>query len=140
VLIVSEKFALALLSECYAVCRLEPHEPTPAWVQSDTAFCSITRTSAEVSIVCPERIVPAGVAAYQGWRVLAVQGPLNPNLIGVLAGLTGTLAAAGVSVFAISTYDTDYLLVREGEAQQAVRALRRADYTVTGDSRNPLAS
>lgn len=129
-----EKLSLTLLAERYSVCRLDPQSPTPVWAQSDPAFCAITRTPAELSIVCPERVVPSDVAAYHGWRALVVHGPLNPTLIGVLAGLTTTLASAAVSVFAISTYDTDYLLVRERDAPQAVDALRRANYMVTIDA------
>ena len=128
-----ETFALTVLPETYSVCRLDPQAPTPKWAQS-AAFCSITRTAAEVSIVCPERIVPSDVAAYRGWRVFAVQGPLDPELIGVLARLTSTLAAASVSVFAISTFDSDYLLIPGADLERAVEALRRAGHSVIVDA------
>jgi hypothetical protein len=125
------KLALTLLAERYSVCRLDPRATTPRWAQANGSFCSITRTATELSIVCSDRLVPSDVTAYRGWRLFAVQGPLDPNLIGVLARLTSTLAAAGVSVFAVSTFDTDYLLVHEADTQRAAEALRSAGHRVT---------
>lgn len=81
-------------------------------------------------MVCPEADVPSGVLAEAGWRCLKVQGPLDFALVGVMASLTGPLAAAGVSLFALSTYDTDYLLVKAGNLAQAVDALESAGHTV----------
>jgi hypothetical protein len=95
-------------------------------------FFSVTRTPAELSAVCDVAVVPSGVKAEGPWRVLAVRGPLDFNITGVLAALAAPLATAGISIFAVSTYDTDYLLVRDGELDRAVRALREAGHTISG--------
>jgi hypothetical protein len=88
------------------------------------------RTRAELSVVCAAARVPDGVRAERGWRALAVCGRLDLGLTGVLAGLLAPLAAAGVPIFAVSTYDTDYVLVREERLAEAVAALRAAGHTV----------
>ena len=81
-------------------------------------------------MVCNQEAVPPNVQAQRGWRLLGVDGPLDLGMVGVLAGLTTTLATAGVSIFAISTFDTDYLLVREDDVHRAVDALEGASYVV----------
>jgi hypothetical protein len=120
---------LDLLPGDYAICRLAPGEPTPEWVPS-AGVVSWTRTSAELSIVCAADAVPRGVVCESPWRVLAVRGPLDLALTGVLASLTSPLATAAVSIFAISTYDTDYVLVRAADVDRAVKALRHAGHHV----------
>jgi hypothetical protein len=120
---------LRLLPGRYAVARLDPTEAIPAWATRG-GFWSITRTGAELSVVCGERDVPDGVTVETGWAILAVVGPLDFGLTGILHQLTAPLAAAELSVFAISTYDTDYLLVRAASAGEAVAALRGAGYLV----------
>ena len=101
----------------------------PAWTAL-ASFCSLTRTSEELSIVCNQEAVPPDVRAERNWRLLGVQGPLDLSMVGVLAGLATTLATAGVSIFAISTFDTDYLLVRDDDLHRALDALREARYAV----------
>ena len=93
-------------------------------------FHAIVRTAEELSIVCAEQAVPPGVICQRGWRGLKVAGPLDFALTGVLASLAGPLAEAAVSIFAISTYDTDYLLIREVQLDTAIDALRRAGHAV----------
>ncbi len=121
---------LSTLPGPYAVCRLDPTATIPEWV-SGGDFVSITRTAGELSIVCPAANVPAGIRAETGWRVLQVQGPLDFALTGILASLATTLAEARISIFAVSTYDTDYIMVKELSA--AVRALKASGHDVTGD-------
>ena len=121
--------ALSVRPGQYCICRFGPGEPTPAWTTL-ASFCSITRTGEELSVACSEEAVPSDVRADRGWRLLAVQGPLDLSMVGVLAGLATTLARAGVSIFAISTFDTDYLLVRQDDLQRALDALRKAGYAV----------
>jgi hypothetical protein len=128
------KLALALLAERFAICRLSAETAIPAWALSGP-LTSITRTPDELSVVCAESSVPAGVVIVSaGWRCLRVTGPLDFALTGVLAALAGPLAEEGISIFALSTYDTDYLLVREQETARAVGALIRAGHTVDGAS------
>lgn len=125
----SQGFSLDLLPERLAVCRLGPAAPVPAWAWRG-ALCAVTRTAQELSVVCEERSVPEAVQAARGWRALRVEGPLSFEQVGVLAALLAPLAEAGVSVFALSTYDTDYVLVRERDLARAVAALRSAGHTV----------
>jgi hypothetical protein len=123
------KGKLRLLPSTYAVCRLEKDAAAPDW-GTRGLFSSITRTEGELSVVCPDTHVPDGVRKQGGWRVLRVEGPLDFSLTGVLASLTAPLAREGISVFALSTYDTDYLLVKKGQLEKAVQALRREGYAI----------
>lgn len=113
----------------YAICRLEPRDPIPAWADGD-GFVSITRTPSELSIVCDERRVPAAVRAEKGWRGIGVEGPIDFAVIGVAASLTGALARHGISVCLVATYDTDWLLVKEETLERAIVALREAGHEV----------
>lgn len=108
-----------------AVCRLDPAahaEGVPPWGR-DSAFVAVTRTAGELSVVCECRCVPDGVRAERCWSVLEVEGPIPFEQTGVLASILQPLAEAKISVFAISTYDTDYVLVRTERLGDAVRAL-----------------
>jgi hypothetical protein len=105
-------------------------DPIPSWATADRVF-SVTRTPDELSVVCPERSVPDAVVCEGGWRCLQVVGPISFTEIGVLASLASPLAAAGVSVFALSTFDTDYLLVKEELLEKALAALRGAGYVIS---------
>ena len=123
------RLTLDLVPGSYAICRWAPGELLPSWAMQGTFF-SVTRTPAELSAVCDADLVPPGVTAEGPWSMLAVRGPLAFNLTGVLAGLATPLAAAGISIFAVSTYDTDYVLVRNGDIDRAVRALREAGHII----------
>ena len=115
----------------FAVCKLPPDSAVPAWGMAGDVF-SVTRTVEELSVVCRQEMVPTGTHAEVGWRCLRVAGAMPFTLVGVLASLTGTVAAAGVSIFVVSTFDTDYLFVKEAELQAAVAALRGAGHSVEG--------
>jgi hypothetical protein len=115
----------------FAVCKLPPGSAIPAWATAGDVF-SVTRTGDELSVVCRQELVPAGIQAEVGWRCLRVAGAAPFTLVGVLASLTGPVASASVGVFAVSTFDTDYLFVKEAEFQTAVAALRRAGHSVEG--------
>ena len=119
-----------MLPGALAVARLEPGAPLPAWAApgDGAPLHAVIRTAAEVTVVCAD--VPDGVRAERGWRALAVEGPLDLALTGVLASLATPLADAGVSLFAVSTFDTDYVLVRGDRVAAAVRALRAAGHSV----------
>lgn len=114
----------------YAVCRLGATEAVPAWATSPAAFSSVTRSEAELSIVCDEAAVPGGTQAEGGWRALRVRGPLGFGMTGILASLASPLASSGVSIFVVSTYDTDYLMVQERDLERARHALERAGHAV----------
>ncbi|AUN30866.1 ACT domain-containing protein [Niveispirillum cyanobacteriorum] len=120
---------LTLLPDHLAVCRLAPDAPLPAWA-AGPGFVSITRTDEELSIVVCQGRVPGDVAAVGPWRALKVQGPLDFALTGILAALTAPLADAGISLFAIATYDTDYILVRAETLEAAITALTAAGHRV----------
>lgn len=122
---------LRLLPGSYAVARLDPSTTLPPWATSG-GFWSVTRAGSELSIVCAEAAVPSEVTAERGWRALAVAGPLDFAVTGILHDLTAPLARAELSVFAISTYDTDYLLVRAATVEDAVAAMRAAGHVVGG--------
>jgi hypothetical protein len=104
------------------VCRLPASAPIPKWFVPGV-LAGLTYTGAELSIVAPEETVPTDVVAERGWRAISVEGPLDFGLTGVLASLAGPLAEAGVSIFAVSTYDTDYVLVPADRLDDARRAL-----------------
>ena len=101
----------------------------PGWALA-AEFFSVTRTPDEISVVCPGSRVPADTTCERGWRALGLEGPLDFSLVGVLARITKVLAEAGVSVFAISTYDTDYVLVRDEQLELATTVLRRCGYGI----------
>jgi len=113
-----------------AVCRLDAGAGVPDWFGAAGLPCALVRTENELSLVAPQDAVPDDVRAERDWTVLAVQGPLDFALTGVLATLSGVLARAGVPVFALSTFDTDLVLVPAARRQDAVEALRRAGHTV----------
>jgi hypothetical protein len=112
-----------------AVCRLAPDAPIPSWAQG--AFVSITRTHAELSIVCDEDAAPHGDQIDRGWRVLEVTGPFEFTVTGVAAALTAPLAANGIPLLLIATYDTDYVMVKDELLERTATALRDAGHDVS---------
>ena len=122
---------LDLLPDELAVCRLGPTAPVPEWAWTGPV-ASVTRTAAELSIVCAAEAVPPTVTAAQPWRAMTVRGPLNFELTGIAAALTQPLGEAGISVFLIATYDTDHVLVRAEALERAVSVLRGAGHRVHG--------
>jgi hypothetical protein len=125
---------LSILDERLAVCRLEPAEPIPGWA-TRSAFFSVTRTAEELSVVCAEVDVPAGVRCERGWRALKLEGPFAFEELGVLAAVAVPLAEAGVSILAIATYDTDYVLVRETQLEPALMALAQHKFGILREER-----
>jgi len=117
-----QQLTLSLLPNLYAISRLPAEADLPHWAEKGD-FVSITRTPDELSIVCLQENVPPTVKSERNWRCLKVAGPLDFALTGVLASLASALAAAGVSLFALSTFDTDYLLVKEDKLEQAIEAM-----------------
>lgn len=120
---------LSVLEERLAVCRLDRGAEVPAWAVT-AAFYSVTRTPDELSIVCPERHVPSETKCERGWRALKLEGPFDLALTGILVSVAAPLAEAGVGVFAIATYDTDYVLVRESQLELAGSVLSERGHVV----------
>jgi hypothetical protein len=120
---------LLLLEDRFAVCQLALDAPGPAWATAG-AFSSITRTHDELSVVCAEEAVPKEVTCERGWRCLRVAGTIEFSVVGVLTALALPLSEAGVSIFAVSTFDTDYLLVKDKDLPAALDALRHAGHDI----------
>jgi hypothetical protein len=123
------KLTLSVLGDRYAICRLSPEDNLPDWAERGE-FRSLTRTGDELSVVCAEDGVPETVQSDKGWRCLKVRGPLDFSLTGVLVSLARPLAEAGISIFAMSTYDTDYILVKEAELDRALAALAQLGHEI----------
>ena len=123
------RFHLTVLPGSFALVRLAADAPLPSWAMHGEFF-SVTRTGDELSVITETAFVPARLRTEVSWRVMKVHGPFDFSEVGVLASLVGPLAAAGVSVFTISTFDTDYLLVRCIQLREAVAALRNASHAV----------
>ena len=121
-------FQLSILPETFATVGLTPGTSIPGWA-TQGSFFSVTRTPDELSIVVDETLVPAGVQSQGGWRVMKVHGPFILSEVGVLASLAGPLAAAKISAFVVSTFDTDYLLVANENLAPAISTLERAGHT-----------
>lgn len=123
---------LTLLGVRMAICRLSPSDAIPVWAEGARTFLSITRTTTELSIVAAEALLPADLEAERGYYALRVEGPLPFEMVGVVASLASPLAAAGVPIFPLATYDTDYLLIGEGMLDRAIHALTSAGHTIVG--------
>jgi hypothetical protein len=114
-----------------AIVKLDAGRAVPAWALAG-GFFSVTRTPDELSVVAEQARIPSGVAADRGWCALKIEGPLPLSAVGILHSISGPLAGAGISIFAVSTHDTDYLLVKTEAIGRAVQALSEAGHTVAG--------
>jgi hypothetical protein len=130
-----QPLTLSLLPETFAVCRLETEDAVPQWVFSGP-FLSITHTSEELSLVCPASRIPleTKIRADRSWCCFKLHGPIPFSLTGILNSVTVPLAQANIGIFAISTYDTDHVLVQEQNLHSAIHALREAGHTLHTDS------
>jgi hypothetical protein len=120
---------LELLPLKLAVSRLGPKEAIPGWVPT-LGFCSITRTPEELSVVCDQSAVPLGTSAERDWVALKVRGPLDFGLTGILSSIAHPLAQARISIFAVSTFDTDYVLVKGRNLAQTIALLTGAGHQI----------
>ena len=121
---------LTVVDGTFAVCRLGAEVTIPPWATAGHIFL-ITRTPDEQSVVCRQDAVPEGVVAERGWRCLRVAGTIPFSVVGVLASLAAPLAEAGIGVFAVSTFDTDYLLVKEDDFEKAVAVLKQTGHSIS---------
>ena len=122
------RLRISILPVRLAVCRLEPTDSTPGWLRGP--FTSVTRTADELSVICDDEAVPAGVKAERGWQALKVEGPIPFEMTGVAAALIAPLAEARISVFLLATFDTDYLLLKEEVFERAVEILRGSGHDI----------
>ncbi len=120
---------LTLLPDTFAICRLDANTAFPAWATTGE-FLSITHTSDELSIVCLQLAVPDGIRCERNWRCFKLAGPIPFSTVGVLASFVQPLAEAGLSVFAVSTFDTDHLLVKAVDLARAIDAWRQSGHDV----------
>ncbi len=125
----NRSFTISPLPDEFAIRKLPADAAVPVWATQGT-FSSITRTSDELSIIVESKFLPPPHQAGELWRVLKVHGPFEPSSIGVIASLVAPLAAAQLSVFTVSTFDTDYLLIQTHNFHRALDALRHAGHTV----------
>lgn len=123
-----------VLADRYAVCRLSPDEPLPQWASQKQwvkpQFLSCSWTPDELSVVCREAIVPDHIESEADWMCMRVAGKLDFSVVGILARITKYLAEANISVFAVSTFNTDYLLVKSQQWELTVETLSNAGCTV----------
>jgi uncharacterized protein len=124
----SHQLTIVIYERMYAICRLEPDALVPAWAAG--RFLSITRTANELSIVCEEERVPNDAHGERNRRLMQIEGTMPFTLPGVLASVAAPLADAGISVSAVSTYDTDYLLISDEDLRQATQVLESAGHTI----------
>jgi hypothetical protein len=127
-----KRLAIDVQPGAYAVAKLGPGASVPDGLLSpgNAGFVSVTRTAGELSVICPEEEAPAGAAVETGWRLLTVRGPLAFTLTGIMAALANELAAAGIALFALSTFDTDHVLVKATDLPRAAATLRAAGHEV----------
>jgi len=111
------------------VCRLSPNEQLPTWATFGK-FYAVVRSGTELSIVCQKELVPAGIRSEAGWRAFKVAGTIPFELTGILASIANPLADAEVSIFAISSYDTDYVLVKEENIDKVIKILTLAGHHI----------
>ena len=125
----SIKLTMKLLNEKYSVCRLDKDNAIPIWALQGNFF-SITKTLDELSIVCLQKNIPNDIRCEKDWRILKVEGPLDFSLVGILASISSLMAQEQISIFALSTYDTDYILVKEENIEAAINTLSENNYSV----------
>lgn len=125
--------SFSLLPGLYSLARLTPDAGIPAWALAAQGFVSISRSSDELSVVCPSGFVPQGVQTDDGWRCVKLKGPFAFDQVGVLSSFAVPLAQIGVGIFAISTFDTDYILFKEHHLANAIDALQAAGHVLADD-------
>ncbi len=125
------RLPLELLPDTLAICRLAAEATVPAWAARPSGFLTISRSADELSIMTVQHAVPAGVSCERDYQAIRVRGPLSPNLVGILLSILKPLAEAGLSILAVSTYDTDYVFVKARHLPAALKALQRAGHQIT---------
>jgi uncharacterized protein len=122
-------YSLELLTDLLTICRLTPNTPVPD-LKAIKGYYALVQTSDETTLICPQHYAPRGVPAEIGWRALEVRGPLEFDMIGVLSDLAGCLAEAKISIYVLSTYDTDIIFVKDRMLKIAITALQKAGHVI----------
>ena len=120
----TKKLTLSILPEKLGICHFAKNSSIPDWAK-DISFCSITRTKDELSVVCPQDKIPGGVLVEKDWRAFKLESTLDLFSVGIIASLSEPLAKAGISIFNVSTYETNYILVEEKNFAKAKKALSK---------------
>ncbi len=124
-----EKLKIRLLQGIYAVCQISNREKVPSWVE-EKGFFSVTKTEDEISVVMLQDKISKEIKAEKDWRILKVEGILDFSLIGILAKISSVLAENQISIFVISTFNTDYILVKEEKIEKAMAVLNLEGYEI----------
>lgn len=124
-----EKLKIRLLQGIYAVCQISNREKVPSWVE-EKGFFSVTKTEDEISVVMLQDKISKEIKAEKDWRILKVEGILDFSLIGILAKISSVLAENQISIFVISTFNTDYILVKEENIEKAMAVLNLEGYEI----------
>lgn len=120
-----EMLNLSILPQALTICQLDKNSEIPSWLNA-SLFFNVSRTADELSIVCDQHLVPTGVKKIDHWRAFKVEGPLDFSLTGIVASISTALADGGISIFVVSTFDTDYILVQEKDLERAKSVLGKA--------------
>ncbi len=121
--------SLFLLKGLFAVCRLDKKASVPDWAMSKHFF-SVTRTDDELSVVCPQVGIPAGIDCEPGWRCLKIESPFEFDLSGMISAIAAPVAGAEIDVFAVATQDSDYLMVRARDLDRTMSLLSEMGYRI----------
>ena len=121
------KRSLFLLEGLFAICRLDKKASIPDWAVSEQFF-SVARTDDELSVVCPQEVIPEGIDCEAGWRCLKVESPFEFDLTGAISSIAALLAEADILMFMIATQDSDYLMVKESDLERTISVVAEAGY------------
>ena len=121
---------LSLLKDKYGICTLPNTAPIPDWALTQS-LASITRTEKELTIVCRLEILPSQYQSGPNWRCFKIDGIFDLNQIGVISSISSPLADAGISIYVISTHDTDYFLIQEQNLEQTISTLSDIGHNIT---------
>ncbi|MEG0857198.1 MAG: ACT domain-containing protein [Terrisporobacter sp.] len=124
-----DQLTLKLLDRVYAVCRLDKGQPVEQWALEGD-FSSITKTEDEISLVCLDNKVPSHIKHEGNLRTLKIEGPLDFSLVGILSKISTLMSNKNIPIFAMSTYDTDYILIKNDEINKAIEILEQNNYNV----------
>ena len=127
---IQRKLKLSLLKDKYGICSLPATAPIPDWALNE-AMLSITRTKDELTIVCRHDLIPPQCMSDLNWRCFRIDGTFDLYQTGVISSISSTLAEAGISIYVISTYDTDYFLVQEDKLEQTISVLSNSGHSIT---------